>query len=62
MVVYARWFIPVNVILASTFGCCLGYLVAFLVKPPPEFFNFTVIMIGIGIHLYTFDPMAVNLN
>ncbi|KAG0611653.1 hypothetical protein M758_7G155600 [Ceratodon purpureus] len=42
------WFIPVNVILASTFGCCLGYLVAFLVKPPPEFFNFTVIMIGIG--------------
>lgn len=37
-----------NVILSSTFGCLLGYAVAFLVKPPPQFFNFTVIMIGIG--------------
>jgi len=42
------WFIPVNVILSSTFGCLLGYAVAFLVKPPPQFFNFTVVMIGIG--------------
>ena len=45
-----RWFIPVNVVLASTFGCLLGYLVAFMIKPPPEFFNFTVVMIGIGTH------------
>lgn len=43
-----RWFIPVNVVLASTLGCLVGYIVAFLVKPPPEFFNFTVVMIGIG--------------
>ncbi|CAM6032992.1 unnamed protein product [Sphagnum compactum] len=42
------WFIPVNVIVASLLGCCLGYAIALLVKPPPQFFNFTVVMIGIG--------------
>jgi hypothetical protein len=48
MVVYDRWFIPVNVVLAAVFGCLLGYAVALLIKPPPEFFNFTVVFIGIG--------------
>jgi hypothetical protein len=33
---------------ASLLGCCLGYAIALLVKPPPQFFNFTVVMIGIG--------------
>ncbi|KAL2634177.1 hypothetical protein R1flu_005656 [Riccia fluitans] len=42
------WFIPVNVLLGSVIGCTIGYIVALLVKPPPQFFNFTVIMIGIG--------------
>lgn len=46
--IFEWWFIPVNVVLASTLGCLVGYTVAFLVKPPPEFFNFTVVMIGIG--------------
>ncbi|KAL2634479.1 hypothetical protein R1flu_005958 [Riccia fluitans] len=42
------WFIPVNVLLGSIVGCTIGYIVALLVKPLPEFFNFTVVMIGIG--------------
>ncbi|KAG0560135.1 hypothetical protein KC19_10G156700 [Ceratodon purpureus] len=42
------WFIPVNVVLAAVFGCLVGYAVAHLIKPPPEFFNFTVVFIGIG--------------
>ncbi|KAL3697079.1 hypothetical protein R1sor_011155 [Riccia sorocarpa] len=42
------WFIPVNVLLGSVIGCTIGYIVALLVKPPPQFFNFTVVMIGIG--------------
>ncbi|KAJ7541936.1 hypothetical protein O6H91_10G082300 [Diphasiastrum complanatum] len=42
------WFIPVNVMLASFLGCLLGWIVAILVKPPPQFFKFTIVMIGIG--------------
>ncbi|EFJ13415.1 hypothetical protein SELMODRAFT_269010 [Selaginella moellendorffii] len=42
------WFIPVNVLLSSTLGCLLGLLVALLIKPPPRFFKFTIVMIGIG--------------
>lgn len=54
-VVYARWFIPVNVVLAAIFGCLVGYAVALLIKPPPEFFNFTVVFIGIGTQLSIFE-------
>ncbi|CAM6088544.1 unnamed protein product [Calypogeia fissa] len=46
--IFQWWFIPVNVILASLVGCTIGYIVALIVKPPPRFFNFTVVMIGIG--------------
>nr|XP_024396348.1 protein PIN-LIKES 6-like isoform X2 [Physcomitrium patens] len=42
------WFIPINVVLGASFGCALGYLVALIVRPPPQYFNFTVVMIGIG--------------
>lgn len=42
------WFIPVNVVIANILGCLLGWLVAILVKPPPEFFKLTIVMIGIG--------------
>jgi hypothetical protein len=44
----ARWFIPVNVVLGAFLGCLLGYVIALIVRPPPQFFNFFVIMIGIG--------------
>ncbi|GLU10707.1 hypothetical protein SLE2022_274930 [Rubroshorea leprosula] len=42
------WFIPVNVIISTTVGCVLGCLVAFICRPPPEFFRFTVIMTAFG--------------
>ncbi|ERN00068.1 hypothetical protein AMTRI_Chr13g86240 [Amborella trichopoda] len=42
------WFIPVNVLLSTSIGCLLGYCVALICKPPPEFFRFTVIMTGFG--------------
>jgi predicted permease len=43
-----RWFIPVNIVIGAVLGCTLGYLMALLVRPPPQFFNFFVIMVGIG--------------
>ncbi|KAH9563963.1 hypothetical protein CY35_05G151500 [Sphagnum magellanicum] len=42
------WFIPVNIILGAFLGCLIGYVMALIIKPPPQFFNFFVIMIGIG--------------
>ncbi|XP_048231095.1 protein PIN-LIKES 2 isoform X4 [Ricinus communis] len=42
------WFIPVNVLLSTAIGCVLGYLVALICRPPPEFFRFTIIMTGFG--------------
>ncbi|KAL6324777.1 hypothetical protein AAG906_018304 [Vitis piasezkii] len=33
------WFIPVNVIISTAVGCILGYLVAIICRPPPEFFR-----------------------
>ncbi|GLT28847.1 hypothetical protein SLA2020_037510 [Shorea laevis] len=42
------WFIPVNVIISTAVGCVLGCLVAFICRPPPEFFRFTVIMTAFG--------------
>ncbi|XP_052195256.1 protein PIN-LIKES 2-like [Diospyros lotus] len=42
------WFIPVNVILATVIGCLLGYLVAKICRPPPEFVRFTVIVTAFG--------------
>jgi hypothetical protein len=38
----------VNVVLGAVLGCTVGYLVALVVRPPPRYFNFTVVMIGIG--------------
>lgn len=42
------WFIPVNVVVSTIIGCVLGYFVAIICRPPPEFFRFTVIMTGFG--------------
>lgn len=42
------WFIPVNVLISTIIGCILGYLVALVCRPPPQFFRFTVIMTGFG--------------
>lgn len=42
------WFIPVNVVISTVVGCILGYLVAIICRPPPEFFRFTIIMTAFG--------------
>lgn len=42
------WFIPVNVILSTAIGCVLGFLVAIICRPPPQFFRFTIIMTAFG--------------
>ncbi|KAG9449071.1 hypothetical protein H6P81_009036 [Aristolochia fimbriata] len=42
------WFIPVNVLISTIIGCVLGYIVALICRPPPQFFRFTVIMTGFG--------------
>lgn len=42
------WFIPVNVLLSAVIGCLVGFVVAVVCKPPPQFFKFTVVMTGVG--------------
>ena len=42
------WFIPVNVVISTAVGCILGYLVAVICRPPPQFFRFTIIMTAFG--------------
>ncbi|PIA63640.1 hypothetical protein AQUCO_00201172v1 [Aquilegia coerulea] len=42
------WFIPVNVLISTAIGCILGYLVAIVCRPPPQFFRLTIIMTGFG--------------
>ncbi|KAI3462582.1 hypothetical protein Pfo_019245 [Paulownia fortunei] len=42
------WFIPVDVILSTAIGCVLGWLVAKICRPPPEFIRFTIIMTSFG--------------
>ncbi|XP_010253023.1 PREDICTED: protein PIN-LIKES 2-like [Nelumbo nucifera] len=42
------WFIPVNVLLSTFIGCILGYFVAIICRPPPQFFRFTIIMTAFG--------------
>ncbi|KAK3012451.1 hypothetical protein RJ639_010374 [Escallonia herrerae] len=42
------WFIPVNVIISTAIGCFLGFLVAKICRPPPEFTRFTVIVTAFG--------------
>ncbi|KAK6152856.1 hypothetical protein DH2020_012495 [Rehmannia glutinosa] len=42
------WFIPVNVILSTLIGVVLGFLVAKICKPPPEYIRFTIIMTAFG--------------
>ncbi|KAF7850839.1 hypothetical protein BT93_L4957 [Corymbia citriodora subsp. variegata] len=42
------WFIPVNILVSTGIGCVLGFAVALICRPPPEFFRFTVIMTAFG--------------
>lgn len=42
------WFIPVNVIISTIVGCLLGFLVAKICRPPPEFVRFTIIVTAFG--------------
>ncbi|KAK8959448.1 hypothetical protein KSP40_PGU006530 [Platanthera guangdongensis] len=42
------WFVPVNVLISTAIGCALGYIVAVVCRPPPQFYRFTVIMTGFG--------------
>ncbi|XP_057481243.1 protein PIN-LIKES 2-like [Actinidia eriantha] len=42
------WFIPINVVVSTAIGCVLGYLVARICRPPPEFVRFTVIVTALG--------------
>lgn len=42
------WFVPVNVLISTAVGCILGYLVAIICRPPPQFFRFTIIMTAFG--------------
>ncbi|KAK4777114.1 hypothetical protein SAY86_005802 [Trapa natans] len=43
-----RWFIPMNIVLATISGSVIGFIVASIVHPPYPFFKFTIIQIGIG--------------
>uniref|UniRef100_A0A0D6R0R2 Uncharacterized protein n=1 Tax=Araucaria cunninghamii TaxID=56994 RepID=A0A0D6R0R2_ARACU len=42
------WFIPMNIVCATISGSLIGYLVALCVRPPKNYFKFTVVQIGIG--------------
>lgn len=42
------WFIPVNVVLAAISGSVIGFIVASIVRPPKNYFKFTIVQIGIG--------------
>lgn len=42
------WFLPVNVILASSFGCLLGVIVAKVTRAPPEYTRVVAVLTGIG--------------
>lgn len=42
------WFIPMNVVLASISGSLIGFIVASIVRPPKNYFKFTIVQIGIG--------------
>lgn len=51
------WFIPVNVLVSTTFGLILGYLLTLICRPPREFFRFTIIVTAFGNTGYI--PLAV---
>ncbi|KAL2896237.1 Protein PIN-LIKES 2 [Bienertia sinuspersici] len=42
------WFIPSNVMFSISIGSLLGYLVALICQPPPQYFRFTIIMTSLG--------------
>ncbi|WJX21259.1 Protein PIN-LIKES 2 [Trifolium repens] len=42
------WFIPINVLLSTFFGCLLGFIVVTICNPPQRFNRFTIIMTGFG--------------
>ncbi|KAK8532277.1 hypothetical protein V6N13_131613 [Hibiscus sabdariffa] len=42
------WFIPVNVVISTAIGSLLGFVVALICRPPPEFFRLTVVITAFG--------------
>ncbi|KAG4137584.1 hypothetical protein ERO13_D07G080200v2 [Gossypium hirsutum] len=42
------WFVPINVVISTAVGSVLGFFVALIFRPPPEFFRLTVIMTAFG--------------
>lgn len=52
---FCRWFIPVNIVLGSISGSLIGLAVATVARPPHPFFKFTIVQIGIGEKLHSFD-------
>ncbi|KAL5761109.1 hypothetical protein ACOSP7_019610 [Xanthoceras sorbifolium] len=42
------WFIPVNVLISTSIGVFLGWLVVIICRPPPQLNRFTIIMTAFG--------------
>ncbi|GLJ50506.1 hypothetical protein SUGI_1076150 [Cryptomeria japonica] len=42
------WFIPMNIVCGTISGSLIGLGVALFVRPPKEYFKFTIVQIGIG--------------
>lgn len=42
------WFIPMNIVLGSISGSLIGFVVALIIRPPKDYFKFTIVQIGIG--------------
>ncbi|KAJ7540542.1 hypothetical protein O6H91_10G020400 [Diphasiastrum complanatum] len=42
------WFVPVNIVISACLGCLVGLVVALIFRPQPQFFKFTIVMVGIG--------------
>lgn len=42
------WFIPINVLVSTAFGCILGIFVVIICRPPSQFTRFTIIMTSFG--------------
>lgn len=42
------WFIPMNIVCGTISGSLIGFGVALCVRPPKDYFKFTIVQIGIG--------------
>lgn len=44
-----------NVVLGTISGSLIGFLVATVIRPPYPYFKFTIIQIGVGKTLFSYD-------